>query len=450
MGERRLFWRPLRHGINPVGLNRLLLVGGLLLCLAAAAEEEQPEKKPLEVPPGAVVGEIILDKNDVFDLDDERENNALYRLINKLHIITKDSVIQSQLLLEPGDDYSKRLADESARLLRQRRYLFDAKVEPVKVENGVVDLKVTTRDVWTLRPGITFSRSGGESNSGIDLEELNLLGYGQKVRIARDENVDRTTKSFEIQDPHILNSRVQGTLVLSDNSDGHLNRFNITRPFYALDSRWATGIRGRDQDFRTAFWSLGEQAAEYQQDRVLANAFGGWSKGLKDNWVRRYRAGIIFDDNVFSEVDNRTLDPLVPEDRRLIYPYLGGDITRGSYVEHANAPMLTTAEIEFYGSVRFDGPVPEADPTCHPLADDDFSGLPPTVVFTADCDPVRDDGRDYCERVRAAGGRACWINEAGLVHGYLRARRTVARARDSFERITVAIEALGQGMWPYD
>lgn len=134
----------------------------------------------------------------------------------------------------------------------------------------------------------------------------------------------------------------------------------------------------------------------------------------------------------------------------LIYPYLGGDITRGSYVEHANAPMLTTAEIEFYGSVRFDGPVPEADPTCLPLADDDFSGLPPTVVFTADCDPVRDDGRDYCERVRAAGGRACWINEAGLVHGYLRARRTVARARDSFERITVAIEALGQGMWPYD
>ena len=65
------------------------------------------------MPPGAIVGKITLNKSDVFDLNDERENNALYRLVNKLHIITKDSVIESQLLLEPGDTYSQRLADES-------------------------------------------------------------------------------------------------------------------------------------------------------------------------------------------------------------------------------------------------------------------------------------------------------------------------------------------------
>jgi len=50
----------------------------------------------------------------------------------------------------------------------------------------------------------------------------------------------------------------------------------------------------------------------------------------------------------------------------------------------------------------------------------------------------------------AAGVPVYWINEEGLVHGYLRARVTVERARASFERITVAIEALGQGVWPYD
>lgn len=350
MGERRLFWRPLRHRPDSIGLIQLcqsIACIALLVATATAAEEE--EKKPLEVPEGAVVGKIILDKNDVFDLEDERENNALYRLINKLHIITKDSVIESQLLLEPGDLYSKRLADESARLLRQRRYLYDAKVEPVKVENGVVDLKVTTKDVWTLRPGITFSRSGGQSNTGIDLEELNLLGYGQKVRIARDESIDRTTKSFQLEDPHILNSRVRGTLLVSDNSDGHLNRFNITRPFYALDSRWSLGVSGHDQDFRTSYWSLGEQAAEYQQERQVASLFGGWSKGLKNNWVRRYRTGVIFDDNQFDEVENGTLPALVPEDRRLIYPFIGIEVLEDDFETAKNKEQIGRTEDFFMG-----------------------------------------------------------------------------------------------------
>ena len=134
----------------------------------------------------------------------------------------------------------------------------------------------------------------------------------------------------------------------------------------------------------------------------------------------------------------------------LIYPGLGGDRTQGSYVEHAYAPLLTLEDIQFYEKVRFGETKPERDPTYAPLNDTDFSGLPPTVVITADCDPLRDDGPAYCEKIIASGGKAHWINEPGLVHGYLRARTTVKRASDSFERISVAIEALGQGIWSYD
>ncbi|MEX0364446.1 MAG: alpha/beta hydrolase [Ruegeria sp.] len=134
----------------------------------------------------------------------------------------------------------------------------------------------------------------------------------------------------------------------------------------------------------------------------------------------------------------------------LIYPGLGGDMGEGSYIEHAHAPLLSLEDLRFYKTVRCEGDEPLDDPTYAPLRDNDFSGLPLTVVVTAGCDPLRDDGRDYCERVQAAGGKACWINEEGLVHGYLRARSSVTRAQDSFERIVVAIEALGQEVWPYD
>jgi acetyl esterase len=137
----------------------------------------------------------------------------------------------------------------------------------------------------------------------------------------------------------------------------------------------------------------------------------------------------------------------------LIYGAFGGDIDAGSYIEHAHAPMLTRDEILFYMDIRRPSGAAEPagkDPSYAPLQDSDFSQLPPTVLISADCDPVRDDSRDYRDQIVAAGGKAWWINEPGLVHGYLRARHSVTRARDSFERISAAVEALGQGIWPYD
>jgi acetyl esterase len=127
----------------------------------------------------------------------------------------------------------------------------------------------------------------------------------------------------------------------------------------------------------------------------------------------------------------------------LVYGAFGGDINAGSYLEHAQAPMLTRDEILFYMDVRRPKGDLGPDATYAPLQDKDFTGLPPTVL-------VRDDSRDYRDRILAAGGKAYWINEPGLVHGFLRARHSVGRARDSFERISAAVEALGQGIWPYD
>ena len=71
------------------------------------------------------------------------------------------------------------------------------------------------------------------------------------------------------------------------------------------------------------------------------------------------------------------------------------------------------------------------------------------MTISAECDPLCDDGRDYCDAILAGGGKAIWFEEQGLVHGYLRARHSVERARSSFARIVAAAQALGQGEWPY-
>ncbi|TPK56017.1 MULTISPECIES: alpha/beta hydrolase [unclassified Mesorhizobium] len=131
----------------------------------------------------------------------------------------------------------------------------------------------------------------------------------------------------------------------------------------------------------------------------------------------------------------------------LIYPGLGGDRSRGSYLKHAEAPMLTTRDLEFYKHIRTGGVDQTGDITLQPLADADFANLPPTVLITAECDPLSSDGEAYRDRIVAGGGRATWFEEKGLVHGYLRARHTVGRARASFTRIVEAVSALGKSEW---
>ena len=133
----------------------------------------------------------------------------------------------------------------------------------------------------------------------------------------------------------------------------------------------------------------------------------------------------------------------------LIYPTLGPDTGRGSYERHALAPMLTSKDIKFYLESRCGRKTEDIpkDKTVFPLLDDDFFNLPPTVVITADCDPLSDDGKNYTDLVKAAGGRALWINEEGLVHGFLRARREVECALSSFVRMVDLFVMLGKKEW---
>jgi len=330
-----------------------LLITALLTTIVAVAQaEDKPVDEAQLEADATVIGEVVLEKSDVFDLTDERENNFLYRLVNKFHIITKDEVIEKQLLLKAGDLYSKRLADESERILRRNVYLFDVSITPKVKEDGTVDLHVATQDVWTLKPSLSLSRKGGENKTVLGIHELNLLGRGQAVRVERTEDVNRDSNSFEFSDAQLGNSWVSADLLVSDNSDGHSNFLSLIRPFYALDTRWTAGVTGFDDDRRSTLYDLGDPVAEYQHERNLFTAFGGWSAGLNGGWVRRYTTGIVFDDNQFSEVVNGSLLSAIPEDRELVYPFLGFELLQDQFKTTHNRDRIERTE-DFFTGTRF-------------------------------------------------------------------------------------------------
>jgi acetyl esterase len=134
----------------------------------------------------------------------------------------------------------------------------------------------------------------------------------------------------------------------------------------------------------------------------------------------------------------------MPIGQILIYPGLGGDVAKGSYLENAEAPMLTTKEGAYYFGMRTGGRRRQdcRDPDLMPLLASDLACLPPAYVITADIDPIRDDGRDWVARLNAAGVEAHWRNEPQLVHGYLRARHMSHLAASSFAFICEAATRL--------
>jgi acetyl esterase len=128
----------------------------------------------------------------------------------------------------------------------------------------------------------------------------------------------------------------------------------------------------------------------------------------------------------------------------LVYPGLGGDLfDLGSYVTNAVAPLLSTADILYYRKMRCDNfETATRDPEFYPLVADHFNGLPPTIAFSADIDPLRDDARLYIERLSAADVYAEYYNESGLTHDYLRARHISDKARNGFQRICQSVGLL--------
>ncbi len=123
----------------------------------------------------------------------------------------------------------------------------------------------------------------------------------------------------------------------------------------------------------------------------------------------------------------------------LIYPYLGGDMTTGTYLKHAKAPCLTTNQMIFFINCWKN----EKNTSIKlPLNENDFIGLTPTIVFTASDDPLNLDGISYVEKINSFNGKALHYEGDGLVHGYLRARHVVAKATIAFSKITEAITRL--------
>jgi hypothetical protein len=254
----------------------------LAASLAIAAERAPSIPSPAEIEAaGARIGEITIDAQNIFDLDDPAESNFLFRLANRLHLGTAPSVIRRALPFKSGDPFRVRLMEEAERLLRANRFIYDADIRPIAFHDGVVDLEVTTRDTWTLSPRVNFSRSGGANKSSFALQEYNLLGRGISVSFARSTDVDRTGNEFRIAQDRAWDGRTSMSYSYAKLTDGRREGFSLERPFYALDTRDAAGVSALEDKRIDSIYVDGSIVGQYRHHLDKVEAFAGWSDGLR-------------------------------------------------------------------------------------------------------------------------------------------------------------------------
>ncbi len=312
-----------------------------VLCGGSAAAETVPDDATLERL-GARVGAVEIRVGEIFDTSVPQENRPLFRLANRLHRRTRERVIRRLLLFRPGDSYSRRVLEESERLLRTMGYLYDARIRPVRYAGGFVDILVETRDVWTLRLGAGVERRGGRNEFRVGLEDANLLGWGKRLEFEQRQRVDRSERLVRYSDADLQGHRIRLALVYADNSDGRARAFELQRPFYALAARHAWGVEHRSDDRVDTHYAGGEVLQRFRHRELRSEWFAGFSRGLQQGWTRRWRAGFAFERHRFSSRPGET--SVLPVPRTLAYPWIEFEAIEDKFAQLHDVDTLVRTE----------------------------------------------------------------------------------------------------------
>jgi len=173
------------------------------------------------------------------------------------------------------------------------------------------------------------------------------------VSVSWGRNVDRDTLLFVYDDPQLLGSWWRGKVAYSDNSDGGYGELQLGRPFYSLDTRWSAGTRLAAGDRIDSRYELGKVLDGFAEDTSRFEIYGGRSAGLRDGWARRWIGGVRYERSEFSEAPDTALVAALPEDRLLVYPWVGMEWIENDFATARNQDQLVrTEDLQFGRSMH--------------------------------------------------------------------------------------------------
>ena len=138
----------------------------------------------------------------------------------------------------------------------------------------------------------------------------------------------------------------------------------------------------------------------------------------------------------------------LPKRQILIYPAVNNDYSENSpylSVRRYGTEYLLTAGkmrdyINFYASAEED----KRSKYLAPLMETDYSNQPDTLILTAECDPLRDEGEEYGRRLKEAGNQVEIYRIQDALHGFFALGVKYYHVQESFAIINRFLDSYGQ------
>ncbi len=198
------------------------------------------------------IDSIVVNNRNVYDLGDPRYNRFPYKTANKLHFVTRKSVIERELLFRVGDPFQSELAEETARNLRTRLALYDAWVETESLPDGRLLIRVVTIDQWSLILFARLSRDANLTDIRFGFEERNLLGRNQLLSMEYFiPEIERNYVEIIYSNPRFMGRSVRVGAGYNSDPTNELKRVSVSHPYYNLLQVWSWGVAGDRQRVRT-------------------------------------------------------------------------------------------------------------------------------------------------------------------------------------------------------
>ena len=184
---------------------------------------------------------IFIDNHSIFDTSEpglDKRFGWAYRLANALHVRTRKSVIERELLFGPGDCYDPFLLEETERLLRGYSFLSQVDIFGVPQPDGSYHVVIDTRDQWSTQFDLRLGMEDGLQLEGGRLRETNLLGTGQELGlfyVDRDVTRDYGVSFFT---PQLAGTRWDMAVALGRTRAGTLAQQMVSYPFVGEVSTW--------------------------------------------------------------------------------------------------------------------------------------------------------------------------------------------------------------------
>ncbi|MGE3261998.1 MAG: alpha/beta hydrolase [Bacteriovoracia bacterium] len=127
----------------------------------------------------------------------------------------------------------------------------------------------------------------------------------------------------------------------------------------------------------------------------------------------------------------------------LVYPVASNNMNSPSYEENAGAQPLNKPMMEWFVKQYLHSPAEAADPRINLLAAN-LKELPSATVITADIDPLRSEGKELADRLKAAGVKVEYKNYKGVTHEFFGMAAVVGEAKSAQK---LAAKNLKKALW---